>query len=175
MMSPNFEDYLDALAEKDEQAFAYVYEQTKRGVYSVIVSIVRDRHTTEDLMQDTYMKMLQNLHSYQRGRNFAAWLFEIAKNLAYDHLRKNKPVIPTDPQEQSYVFDHPQETSPKTEYTMEELMAPLDALERQIVLLRVVSETKFKDIALTVDKPLGTVLWIYNKALAKMKKSIGKE
>jgi len=174
-MSPNFEDYLDALAEKDEQAFAYVYEQTKRGVYSVIVAIVRDRHTTEDLMQDTYLKMLQNLHSYQRGRNFAAWLFEIAKNLAYDHLRKNKLVIPTDPQNQDYVFDRREEPPPKTEFTLEELMAPLDEVERQIVLLRVVSEVKFKDIAVTVAKPLGTVLWIYNKALAKMKKSLGKE
>jgi len=174
-MSPNFEDYLDSLAEKDEEAFAYVYENTKRGVYSVIVAIVRDRHTTEDLMQETYMKMLHNLRSYQRGRNFAAWLFEIAKNLAYDHVRKNKNIFPTDPQEQDYVFDRQEEAPAKTELTMEELMAPLDETERQIVLLRVVSDVKFKDIATTVEKPLGTVLWIYNKALAKMKKSLGKE
>lgn len=174
-MSQELEDYLNALHEKDEDAFAAVYEKTKRGVYSIIVSIVRDRHITEDLMQETYLKMLTNLSSYQRGRNFSAWLFEIAKNLAFDHLRKNKHLTVADPQEQSYLFDQPKTSSPHTDYTMEELMKPLDETERQIILLRVVSEEKFKTIAQITNKPLGTVLWIYNKALAKMKKAIGKE
>lgn len=171
----NFDDYLDRLAEKDDEAFAAVYENTKRGVYSMIVAIVRDRHATEDLMQDTYIKMLKNIHSYQRGRNFTAWLFEIAKNLAYDHLRQNRAVRPADPQEESYLFDQAQPPAGNTDFTLEEMMSPLDPEERQVVLLRTVSETKFKDIAVLMDRPLGTVLWIYNKALAKMRKNLGKE
>jgi RNA polymerase sigma-70 factor (ECF subfamily) len=174
-MPKNFDDYLDLLQEKDENAFEFIYENTKRGVYSIIVAIVRDRHITEDLMQETYLKMLKNLNSYHRGRNFGAWLFEIAKNLAYDHLRKNKNELVSDPQEQAYVFDQPKPQTRNTDYTLEELMHPLDAIERRIVLLRIVAETKFKDIAGLTGKPLGTVLWIYNKALAKMKKSLGKE
>ncbi len=174
-MPINFDDYLDKLAEKDDEAFAAVYENTKRGVFSIIVSIVRDRQDTEDLMQDTYVKMLKNIHSYQRGRNFPAWLFEIAKNLAYDHLRRNRAVRPADPQEEAYLFDQVQTHPGSSDFTLEELVKPLDAEERQVVLLRTVSETKFKDIAALTGKPLGTVLWIYNKALAKMKKSLGKE
>lgn len=174
-MPHNFDDYLDLLAEKDDQAFAYVYENTKRGVYSIIVSIVHDRQMTEDLMQETYIKMLKNLSSYQKGRNFSAWLFQIAKNLAYDQMRSTKKEIPMDPQDQDYVFDQPENTKAVSDYSMEEMMKPLDDEEREIVLLRVVSEEKFKDIAKIVGKPLGTVLWIYNKALAKMKKYLGKE
>ncbi|HOW38103.1 MAG TPA: RNA polymerase sigma factor [Candidatus Izemoplasmatales bacterium] len=173
---PNpIEDYLDLLAQKDDQAFAFVYEQTKRGVYSVIASLIPDRQTIEDLMQDTYIKMLKNLNLYQRGRNFPAWLLEIAKNLAYDHLRQNRMVTPADPQTESYLFDRQSPRTESTDYTMEELTRGLDSEEKQIVLLRVVAETKFKTIAETVGKPLGTVLWIYNRALAKMKKSLGKE
>jgi RNA polymerase sigma-70 factor (ECF subfamily) len=174
-MSIDFDDYLDLLQEKDESAFFAVYEATKHGVYSVIVAIVKDRQTTEDLMQDTYIKMLKNLSSYQRGRNFPAWLFQIAKNLAYDHLRKQAPVLITDPQTQEHLFNQTNEPSPSTDYTLEELLKPLDSLQRQIVLLRVVSDVKFKDIAITVGRPLGTVLWIYNQALTKMKNSLGKE
>ncbi|MDD3127128.1 MAG: RNA polymerase sigma factor [Candidatus Izemoplasmatales bacterium] len=174
-MAHHFDDYLDLLMEKDENAFLYVYDHTKRGVYSIIIAIVKDRGITEDLMQDTYTKMIANLHSYQRGRNFAAWLFEIAKNIAYDHLRKTKPIIYADPQEQAYLFNQPNREGPKTDYTMAELLTPLNEIERQIVLLRIVSQTKFKDIATTVNKPLGTVLGMYNKALQKMKKSLGKE
>lgn len=174
-MPQNFDDYLDLLAQKDEQAFATVYENTKRGVYAIIVAIVHDRHTTEDLMQETYIKMLKNLNSYHRGRNFSAWLFQIAKNLAYDYVRQNKNVHPYDPQEQSYLFDQPDSSKPVSDYSLEEMMKPLDEEERQIVLLRIVSEEKFKDIATITQKPLGTVLWVYNKALGKMKKYLGKE
>jgi RNA polymerase sigma-70 factor (ECF subfamily) len=174
-MSKPLDDYLDLLTQKDEDAFAYVYEQTKRGVYSVIASLIHDRHTIEDLMQETYLKMMKNLHHYQRGRNFAAWLFEIAKNLAYDYLRQNRMVSPADPQTESYLFDQQAPRSESSDYTLEELTHCLDSEEKQIVLLRVVSETKFKTIAETLGKPLGTVLWIYNRALAKMKKSLGKE
>ena len=174
-MPINFDDYLEKLAEKDDEAFAVVYENTKRGVFSIIVAIVRDRSATEDLMQDTYIRMLKNIHSYQRGRNFTAWLFEIAKNLAYDHLRQNRAVRPADPQQEAYLFDQVPPRVETTDFTLEELLKPLDAEERQVVLLRTVSETKFKDIATQTGKPLGTVLWIYNKALAKMKKSLGKE
>lgn len=174
-MAHQFDDYLDLLIAKDEKAFAYIYDHTKRGVYSIIVSIVKDQGATEDLMQDTYTKMIKNIHSYQRGRNFAAWLFEIAKNLAYDYLRNAKPITYVDPQEQDYLFNKPNLDSPKTDYTMAELLTPLNETERQIVLLRIVSNTKFKDIATTTNKPLGTVLGIYNQALKKMKKFLGKE
>jgi RNA polymerase sigma-70 factor, ECF subfamily len=168
----NLDDYLDRLEDRDEEAFQAIYERTKKGVYAIIVALVRDRKTTEDLMQETYMKMLQKLDTYERGRNFAAWLFQIAKNLAYDYLRKNHGELVKDPQEDSYLFDRVSETiSPETP-SMNEMLAPLDATERQIVLLRVVSETPFKDIAQSLDKPIGTVLWLYQRALKKMKRHL---
>ncbi|MFA5005941.1 MAG: RNA polymerase sigma factor [Candidatus Izemoplasmatales bacterium] len=170
----DFDGRLDALRQKDEAAFGEIYEQTKRGVYAVIVAIVRDRGTTEDLMQETYMRMLANLDQYEPGRNFNAWLVQIAKNLALDHYRKERRTTPVDPQEQSYVFDRVEPAGP-AEYDLESLVAPLDSEERQIVLLHVVSDHKFKDIATIVGKPLGTVLWLYNRAIRKMQRHVGKE
>ena len=45
--------------------------------------------------------------------------------------------------------------------------------EKEIVLLRIVDDMKHKDIAKIVDKPLGTVTWLYQQALDKMKKVRG--
>jgi RNA polymerase sigma-70 factor, ECF subfamily len=168
----NLDDYLDRLEDRDEAAFQAIYEQTKKGVYSIIVALVRDRKTTEDLMQETYMKMLQKLDTYERGRNFAAWLFQIAKNLAYDHLRKNHGELVKDPQADAYLFDRVTEEDHSESPSMEDMLVPLDPTERQIVLLRVVSETPFKDIAQSLEKPLGTVLWLYQRALKKMKRHL---
>jgi len=167
-MSINYEDYIDLLIEKDNEAFRIIYESTKKGVFSMIISIVKNKAATEDLMQDTYIKMIEKIHQYKRGRNFYAWLLQIAKNNALDYYRRNKKEIIYDPQEQSYFHDS-LKTDEKT-YSVMDLVKPLDNLEKQIVLLRSVEEMKFKDIAEIVDKPLGTVLWLYNKAIKTLKK-----
>jgi len=169
---PTFDDYIERLKSKDNEAFAYVYEHTKRGVYAIIIAIVKDRQATEDLMQDTYIKMLKRLNQYEKGRNFNAWITQIAKNAALDYYRIHRQTQLIDPIEESQILDQEQVPESKSDYSLDEMIAPLDDEERQIVLLRVVSETKFKVIADIVEKPIGTVLWIYQKAIQKMKKSI---
>jgi RNA polymerase sigma-70 factor (ECF subfamily) len=165
----NYNDYIDALIEKDNEAFRIVYENTKKGVFSMIISIVNNRAATEDLMQDTYMKMIQKIKQYKKGKNFYAWLLQIAKNTALDYYRKEKRVSLVDPQENEKVFDG--EIKENTNYEVHDLIKDLDEEEKQIVLLRVVSNAKFKDIALSIDKPIGTVLWIYQKAIKKLQKT----
>jgi len=162
-MQINYEDYIDLLKNKDEEAFQTVYENTKKGVFSVIVSIVKNKAVTEDLMQDTYIKMIEKINQYKRGRNFYAWLLQIAKNNALDYYRKYHRETLYDPIEQSYYHDNLK--TDEVTYTVMDLVKPLPDLDKQIVLLRAVDEMKFKDIAKVVDKPLGTVLWIYNKAI----------
>ncbi|MFH0993388.1 MAG: RNA polymerase sigma factor [bacterium] len=169
----DFDGRLELLRHRDEAAFQEVYDQTKRGVFAVIVAIVKDRGDAEDLMQETYMKMLAHLDQYEPGRNFNAWIVQIAKNLAFDHYRKNHQTVPVDPQEQSFLFDRAASHEPSS-HDLETLVKPLDQEERQIVLLHIVANTKFKDIAGIVDKPLGTVLWLYNRALKKMQKHLGR-
>jgi RNA polymerase sigma-70 factor (ECF subfamily) len=166
-MKINYDDYIDLLIKKDNEAFKIVYENTKKGVFSMIISIVRNKAVTEDLMQDTYIKMIEKIRQYKKGRNFYAWLLQIAKNTALDHYRKFNKETVYDPQEQAYYHEN-LKTEAKT-YSVLDLVKPLDETEKQIVLLRAVDDMKFKDIARVVDKPLGTVLWIYNKAIKSLK------
>ncbi len=166
-MEINYDDYIDKLIEKDDEAFRLIYESTKRGVFSMIISIVKNKAATEDLMQDTYIKMIEKIHQYKRGRNFNAWLIQIAKNTALDYYRKYSKETVYNPIEQSYIHDS-LKTDEKT-YDVLDLVKPLNQIEKQIVLLRSVEDMKFKDIAKIVKKPLGTVLWIYNKAMNQLK------
>jgi RNA polymerase sigma-70 factor, ECF subfamily len=166
-MEINYDDYIDKLINKDEEAFRIIYENTKKGVFSMIISIVKNRAATEDLMQDTYIKMIEKIRQYKKGRNFNAWLIQIAKNTALDHYRKYSKETLYDPIEQSYMHDN-LKTKEKT-YDVLDLVKPLNQTEKQIVLLRAVDDMKFKDIAKIVDKPLGTVLWLYNKAMQTLK------
>lgn len=168
------EQYIDGLKVKNEQAFEIVYHLTKQAVYAVIISIVRDQSLAEDVMQDTYIKMIQAIHSYQKGRSFKAWLLTIARNQALDVYRKRKRIDLVDITESEHLFvtqanDYDQEDQ------AERLLSVLEADEKEIVLLHAVENMKHKEIAEVVDKPLGTVLWIYQKALKKMQIAFKKE
>ncbi|MFW5794482.1 MAG: RNA polymerase sigma factor [Bacillota bacterium] len=169
-MAIDYEDYIDLLIKKDNKAFEIVYEHTKRGVFSIIISLVKNKTITEDLMQETYIKMIQKIKQYKRGRNFNAWLMQIAKNTALDYLRKSKKEMIYDPQEQAYI--HESLKSESKTYDVLDLVESLNPIEKQIVLLRAVSDFKFKDIAKIVEKPLGTVLWLYNKAIKQLKHEV---
>lgn len=164
----NPDDYIDLLADKDDEAFRLVYDHTKNGVFSIIISFVHSRAVTEDLMQDTYIKMIEKIHQYKRNNRFNAWLVQIAKNTAIDYLRKYSKEFLYDPQENEHIHDS-LATQPKT-YEVLDLVKVLTNEEKQIVLLHAVSDMKFKDIAQIVNRPIGTVLWIYHKALKTLKK-----
>lgn len=169
----SFDDYIDLMMNKDEAAFFEVYQQTKAGVYSVIASIIKDRQAIEDLMQETYIKMLKNLNQYQKGRSFTPWLLQIAKNLALDYYRKHQKEVVMDIQENEYLFTKNQvNENQEIDLELNEMLSSLTIDEREVVTLKIVSEMKFKDIAESLNKPLGTVLWIYNKAIKKVKNDL---
>jgi RNA polymerase sigma-70 factor (ECF subfamily) len=172
-MEHDFETLVARLKQRDESAFNQIYAQTHRGVFSMIASIVHSREDVEDLMQETYIKMTTQIYSYQKGRNFFAWLMQIAKNTALDHYRKYHRIHIYDPQEQNQIFDQaiPSESST---IEIESILSTLSPEEKEIVLLHVVAQVKFKDIAQSVNKPLGTVLWLYQKALKKLKSTMEK-
>lgn len=154
---------------KDNEAFEYIYYQTSSSVYAIIKNIVKDHNATEDLMQNTYIKMIENIYSYDFKYNFRSWLITIARNSAIDYYRKYKKEMLVDVSEKQYLFPHTKSTV-DAEYNANFFLNLLDEDEREIVILFAMEGFKHKEIAKTLDKPIGTVTWLYNKALKKMQK-----
>lgn len=168
------QDVIKALRDKRESAFEYVYQQTKRGVYSMIFSIVRSHPATEDIMQDVYMKMMESIGQYREKTNFNNWLLTIAKHMAIDYYRREKRVSHMDQED----YDDRQtsiETGPDEAARFEAMLDVLDSEQRTVVLLKIVDNMKFKDMARVLDKPLGTVIWVYHQALKVLRKYEGIE
>lgn len=165
------EALLELLKDKNDEAFERVYHETKNGVFAIINSLIRDLSTSEDLMQDTYIKMIKHINSYQPGRNFNAWLQQIAKNTAYDYLRKNKHEVRSDVQSDHDSILAAHEPNQGSDVDVEKLMNLLSDTERQIVEMKIVGAMTFQEIATLIKKPLGTIFSVYRKAIKKMKKS----
>lgn len=163
------------LQKGDEQAFEEIYNLTKQGLFAFILSICKNYHTAEDIMQSTYLRLKSAISTYQAGSNALAWLFTIAKNLTLNELKRSK---------RESFSDFEDSDSRYGEYTLDDkLHGPLFDLmakvlgneERQIVVLHLIAGFKHREIADMMEKPLGTVLWSYRNALSKLKRALEKE
>lgn len=170
----NIDIAIEKLKEKDDLAFEYIYTSTKRLVYTVIINIVKDQSTTEDLMQDTYIKMIQSINSYNKKFKFTTWIATIARNTALDYYRKSKKQYSIDVHENEYLF--PTTTnSAEDDYNTNYLMRNLTNDEREVVTLYALDELKHREIAEILNKPVGTVTWLYKSAMDKLRKELEDE
>ena len=162
------------LQQGNETAFENIYNDTKRGLFAFLLSMTRDYHLAEDMMQTSYIRLRTTISQYRAGSNAYAWLYTIAKNVTINEINRRKRESVTDTTDDDGRFGS---------YDMEEADSPvtkamnkvLSDEERQIVTLHVISGFKHREIAETLEKSLGTVLWAYNNALAKIKKELQKE
>ena len=71
-------------------AFEQIVEQTKDRLFNYLLQLVRNEHDADDLTQDAFIKAYRNLHSFDGRARFTTWLYTIAKNSAFSHLRRRK-------------------------------------------------------------------------------------
>lgn len=169
MNKKELDKLMKKVQEGDENSFAIFYHETYKGLFSFIYSYVKNWHTSEDLMQETYLKVKLNADKYIAGTNVTAWLFQIAKNLCYDYLKKSSS-------KELEVIDYvviEKSFEPDTKMYVHDLINKyLSDVDRQIVLLHVLHGYKNREIAQILQLPLGTVLWRYNRAMKDLKKKI---
>ena len=159
------------LKKRDYTRFDVFYNLTKNQVFFTIITIVKDQTLAEDLMQDTYMRFLEKIENYQEDGNPYAYLATIARHLAIDQYHSNKKEIVSEEIIESIPSD--EVSDPPDDPDIFKILSYLDDTEKEIVTLHVINDLKFREIAEIVERPLGTVLWIYNKAIKKLKEKVG--
>jgi RNA polymerase sigma-70 factor, ECF subfamily len=79
---------IERLRKRDPRALAELYDRFGRQVYSLILRIVRDAATAEDLVQETFLRVWNRVQGFDAGRgSIGPWLLAVARNRAIDHLR----------------------------------------------------------------------------------------
>jgi RNA polymerase sigma-70 factor (ECF subfamily) len=104
---------LDALACKAQAgclvSFERIVELNRDRLFSYLLQLVGNPHDAEELAQDTFVKAWKHLHSFDGRARFSTWLYAIAKNSAFTHLRKRRPSQPIDEMAESLPapdYDH---------------------------------------------------------------------
>ncbi|MCM1194802.1 MAG: sigma-70 family RNA polymerase sigma factor [Corallococcus sp.] len=146
----------------DNNAFAELYEGTKRGVFSFVYSYYKKYEDAEDAMQTAYLKIKLNINQYKHGTDGRAWILQIAKNIAINDINRNKRLVYTDDIEVRDDIKLPDGITDvmKRVLTEEELY---------IVNLHVLWGYKHREIAKELDCPTGTVTSKYKRSIEKLK------
>ena len=167
-------DYLaKKIAQRDEKAFAELYEKTRKIVYSVCLSIVKDCGVAEELTQDTFVSVWSEIGKF-RGKGLKTWVLTIARNKALNALRKRKRETVVDFFEKEALGEYTEETvysienNITTGIVLSAALECLGAVDRQIVLLKN-GGMKTKEIADYLGMPRGTVSWRYSEALKNLR------
>ncbi len=169
MDDKTLQKYVKAFKKGSEDAFDKLYDATKTPVYYTILSIIKDDSLAEDLMQDTYIKMIKELDNYKEKGSFLPWLKTIARNTALNAYNRRQKEVNYDIQEGETLFGK-SDSKQEERYEIENLLEQLREDEREIVVRHAVMEETHKSIAESMGKPIGTVLWTYQNALRKLKR-----
>lgn len=146
-----------------------------RRVYALARSRLRRDDLAEEVAQSVFATVASKLSSggYAEQGRFEPWLFRVTMNRVRDEVRRlRRHAEPTDPER----FDHtPGAADPEPAAQPEEIdslraaLASLGDDDREIVELRHHAGLSFKQIAQTLDEPVGTVLARHHRALRKVK------
>lgn len=181
------EEYLNG----DEKAFEILYERYKRCVFSFIISMVNDFETANDIFQEVFISVLNNLKNYQKG-NFKAWIFLIARNKVIDYFKSQKSkfekeIISLDESidtKSNLTYndiiksDFDPEKNLIKQFEQEKIQKALEKLPpqyKEIILLKHFSDLKFLEISEILNTPINTLLSRFKRAIEMLQKIMKNE
>ena len=162
------------LLQKDVEAFEQLYERHSRIVYALVLRILQQGSTAEEVVQDVFLQVWRNARHYDEQRGpFIPWLMTLARNRALDRLRlKSERQRRQEAQTEEFppVVESPQYEKDLDEKRRAErvraLMASLHPQQKKAIELAFFEGLSHSEIAESLKEPLGTVKsWIRNGLL----------
>jgi RNA polymerase sigma-70 factor, ECF subfamily len=169
----------------DESALASLIERHQSKIYGFIYSKINDRDLSDDIFQDTFIKVIKTLksQSYNEEGKFLPWVMRIAHNLVVDHFRKAKKMPYQRETEEYSIFNYMTDNSlniegqiisEQVESDLAKLLDELPADQKEVLIMRMYQDLSFKEIADLTGVSINTALGRMRYALLNLRKIIEK-
>lgn len=174
-------DYING----NELALEFLIKRHKQRLYSFIYSKVHDRDITEDVFQDTFIKVIRTLKlgKYNEEGKFLPWVMRISHNLVIDHFRKSNR-MPTFKNTDSFdIFSVLSDGELNMEKRMikeqifsdvKELLEELPEEQKEVLKMRIYKDMSFNEISENTGVSINTALGRMRYALINLRKIIEK-
>jgi len=177
------EQLVQLFMDGEVQALDMLINRHKSRIYTSIYMLVKDKYLAEDIFQDVFIKVIENLRSnnYREENKFLQWTLRIAHNLSVDHFRKLKkvPLVKTSDDRDIFEMLDLRETNVEQKIIKSQnhskVMQMVDLLpedQREVIILRHFADLKFKEIADMLHCSVNTALGRMRYGLINIRKMI---
>jgi RNA polymerase sigma-70 factor (ECF subfamily) len=169
----------------DESALAALIRRHESKIFGFIYSKVSDRDVSNDIFQDTFIKVIKTLklNSYNEEGKFLPWVMRIAHNLIIDHFRKSKKMPMYRETEEFSIFSvmtddslsiENQIIAEQVEVDVRKLVEELPLDQKEVLIMRMYQDMSFKEISETTGVSINTALGRMRYAIMNLRKIIEK-
>ena len=142
---------MEKVRDGDLDRLGLLFERYKRPLYGFFYGLNREQELSEDLVQNTFLRILKYRHLFRGDGDFRSWMFHIARNVNNDHYRKNKLNLKDDLEkwQERLSNDENRSTEIQQEEEQQMLSMAMDRLsvdKREILLLSKYQEKKYHEI-----------------------------
>jgi len=166
----------------DLGALSTLIARYQNRLYRYLLRLVRQPAQAEDLFQQTWLRVAEKIRSYDPSRNFEAWLFTLARNLAFDHLRRIRPQsldhsvgdesdrnAVASPLADSGAGPFDRLLAHERATLLASAIEKLPVTYREVLSLRFEEEMKLEEIATVLSAPLSTVKSRIQRSLEQLR------
>ncbi len=175
-----------AAAKGDKVAFGRLVDLHKRAVFGLCVRLLRDHEEARDAAQEAFVRAYGAVATYDAAQPFAPWLLRIARNHCLDLLRRRVPAavqvrLDAEPEDGAPARELADADAPaadalleraQTRTALEAAVAGLPPNYREVVHLFHVEHLSYKEIASTLDVPIGTVMTWLHRARGRLREAL---
>jgi RNA polymerase sigma factor (sigma-70 family) len=162
------QDVRDGRVEK----LAILFERHHVPLFNFFLRVTGNRAASEDLVQDVFARVLKHRATYKGQDRFTVWLYAIARNVHFDHLRKQKA---TTPLEDLYEEVPSAEMIPEDRLVKDQeaalinrALARLSPKKQELLVLSRFQNLKYREIAELLQCPEGTVKGLIHRAIREL-------
>ena len=152
-----------------------LYERYKKQLFGFFYNLNRDKDLSEDLVQNTFIRIIKYKHGFKGDGEFKSWMFHIARNVNIDHFKKNKKNNETDSLEawqEEATDDVETQLSIDKEGNLQLLEKAIDQLDyekRELITMSKIKGIKYKEIGEVLSCSEGAVKVKVFRALRELK------
>lgn len=164
----NLNEYFSRVRNGDKEAFAQIYDELEKPVFTIVSRIVQSKEIAEDVTQDVFVKLFIGPPD-STVKNPRAWIFQMARNAAIN-AKKKKQGIDIDSVE--LVADD-QISNTVIRMDIESAISKLPQIEREILSLRINAQLHFHEISYIVSLSVPATYRKYRKAIKSLREFLG--